>query len=153
MKDKLILIINELLDNGDELSPERFQELRLERWVFILQIRLGESKMQFGERNEPSKQDACLKTSDDWVVFVVSSGPSSIKALKLWRKLSRTQHLKRINVGLTFPLQLPITLLDLAIYLVNRMGSALLLAQLQIITIQHLHVQLMNHQAQQDSMG
>ena len=31
MKDKLILIINELLDNGDELSPERFQELRLER--------------------------------------------------------------------------------------------------------------------------
>lgn len=31
MKDKLILIINDLLDNGDELSPERFQKLRLER--------------------------------------------------------------------------------------------------------------------------
>lgn len=31
MKDKLIYIINELLDNGDELSPERVQELRLER--------------------------------------------------------------------------------------------------------------------------
>ena len=31
MKDKLIIIINDLLDNGDELPPERFQELRLER--------------------------------------------------------------------------------------------------------------------------
>lgn len=31
MKDRLILVINDLLDNGDELSPERFQELRLER--------------------------------------------------------------------------------------------------------------------------
>ncbi|KAG0568238.1 hypothetical protein KC19_6G005000 [Ceratodon purpureus] len=31
LKDKLIIIINDLLDNGDELSPERFQELRLER--------------------------------------------------------------------------------------------------------------------------
>jgi hypothetical protein len=31
MKDKLIAVINELLDDADDLTPERFQELRAER--------------------------------------------------------------------------------------------------------------------------
>lgn len=31
MKDKLIYVSNELLDNAAELSPERSEELRVER--------------------------------------------------------------------------------------------------------------------------
>ncbi|MCO5608167.1 hypothetical protein L7F22_062373 [Adiantum nelumboides] len=46
MKDQLIQVSNELLDNGAELTPERSEELRVERLVLNNEIQLLECHLQ-----------------------------------------------------------------------------------------------------------